>query len=84
MSRRPLGTMKILLGIQGGQLLTGEHKPTLMPIRRLGPIVVNFYLMIITPPMMRRKGSGKEVPLPKPLLKIKVLLLAKCEAKFKH
>ena len=53
MSRRLLGTMKILLGTQGGRLLTGENKPTLMPIRRLGPTVVNFYPMIITPPMMR-------------------------------
>ena len=30
MSRRPLGTMKILLGTQGGRLLTRENKPTLM------------------------------------------------------
>ena len=50
---KALGTMKILFGTQGGRLLRGENKPTLMPIHRLGLTAVNFYLMIITYPMMR-------------------------------
>src|ERR1700691_1827187 len=45
--------MKILFGTQGRRLLRGENKPTLTPIRRLGPTVVVFYPMIITRLMTR-------------------------------
>ena len=60
--KQMLGTIKILSGIQGRWLLRGENKLTLMLIRRLGPTVVAFCLMIITCLMTRMRYNTLWVP----------------------